>query len=125
MKEYTAPCAYCGQVRVVMIPEGMEPEDDERAGVMEATRVCNCMLGAAARARTEVLTLADDHIEQILRADHPDIADIFQRMKEIVFDGQIRKISIREDGGGKAEMKRTKGGISVSFEKTNKTELQT
>ena len=125
MKEYTAPCAYCGQVRVVQIPEGMEPDDDERAAIIEATKMCNCMRGKEAREKSEVLETAADHIEQILRADHPAIADTFRRMAEVVYDGKVRKITIREDSGGKAEMKRTKGGISVSYEKTQKTELQT
>ena len=125
MKEYTAPCAYCGQVRVVEIPEGMTPEDDEYLAIKEASRQCNCMAGEGPRQKASVLETADDHIEQILRAEHPEAADIFQQMKEFVYEGRIRKLTIREGNGGKAEMKRTKGGISVSYEKTNKTELQT
>jgi len=125
MKEYTGICAYCGQARLVEIPEGMDPEDEARAAGMEATKLCNCMAGKEYRKRSEVLDLADSHIEQIFRADHPDIADIFQNMKELIYDGRVKKLSIREGTGGKAEMKQTRSGISVSFERTNKTELNT
>lgn len=125
MKERTAACMYCGQMRIVQIPEGLPRDDEERAAILEASKICNCMLGQSARAKAEVLDLADEHIEQILRAEHPVSADMFQMMKEHVFDGRIQKLTIREGSGGKAEMKRTKSGISVSFEKTNKAELQT
>ena len=125
MKERVAPCMYCGQMRVVQVPEGMPKEEEDRAATVEASKMCNCMLGQSARAKAEVLDLADEHIEQILRAEHPVSADMFQMMKEHVFDGRIQKLTIREGSGGKAEMKRTKSEISVSFEKTNKTELQT
>ena len=125
MKTMTAECPYCGQIRTVMVPEGMDPDDELYAAQLEAIQTCNCMQGAAARNRNEVIRIAERHIEDVLRTEHPDAADLFQEAKEAVYEGRIKKLTVREGTGGKAELKRTKDGISVSFEKTNKTELTT
>ena len=125
MKNLTAECPYCGQMHTVMIPEGLEPKEEEYQAQAEALAICNCMAGKEARKRTEILTLADQHIEDLLRDNHPEAADVFQQMKEAVLEGRIRKLTISEEGGGKAEMKRSKSGISVAYEMKNKTELST
>lgn len=125
MKTTTAECPYCGQMRTVMISENLDPADELYAAQMEAIAACNCVRGAAARNKNKILQIAEEHIEEVLRASHPDAADIFQEVKEAVYEGKIRKLTVREGSGGKAELKRTKEGISVSFEKTNKTELST
>lgn len=125
MKTTTAECPYCGQIRTVMIPEDLEPEDEILEAQKEAIRTCKCMNGEGARRKAETLELATDHIEQILRESHPECANIFQRMKEDVYDGRIRKLTIDEGTGGKAIMKRTNAGISVSYEKKQKTALTT
>ena len=125
MKTVTAECAYCGQVRTVMIPEGLAPEDEIFEAQKEAIRTCTCANGEGARRKTEAIELAQQHIEDILRDEHPECANVFQRMKEAVYEGRIRKLTIDEGTGGKAILKRTNAGISVSYEKKNKTELTT
>lgn len=125
MKTMTAECPYCGQIRTVMVPEGLDPGAELYEAQREAMATCNCMQGEAARVKDTVLSMADQHIEDVLRSEHPDAADIFQQAKTLVFEGKVKKLTIREGSGGKAELKRTKDGISVSYEKTNKTELST
>lgn len=125
MKTVTAECPYCGQVRTVMVNEGLDPETEIYEAQQEAIRTCTCMNGEGARRKGEVLDLAQQHIEDILREEHPECANIFQRMKEDVYEGRIRKLTIDEGSGGKAILKRTNAGISVSYEKKNKTELTT
>ena len=125
MIETTAACPYCGQNHMVQIPEGMPIEAEAMAAVTEATRICTCPQGQRARIKQVCLDRAEQHIEDILREQHPEAADIFQRMKEEVFEGRIQKLTIREGTGGRAELRRTKEGIAVSFQKTTKTELQT
>lgn len=125
MKTMTAECPYCGQIRTVEVSEGMTPQEELYEAQLEAIMTCNCMQGESARVKETVLAMADQHIEDVLRAEHPDAADLFQRAKNLVFEGKIKKLTIREGSGGKAELKRTKDGIAVSFEKTSKTELST
>ena len=125
MQTTTAECPYCGQIRTVMIPDGLDSKEELYCAQLEAIATCNCTQGAAARNKNKILQIAEDHIEDVLREAHPDAADLFQEAKEAVYDGRIRKLSVREGSGGKAELKRTKDGISVSYEKTNKTELST
>lgn len=125
MKTMTSECPYCGQIRTVMIPEGLAPEDELYEAQKEVIRTCTCANGEGARRKTEVIDLAQQHIEDILRKEHPECANAFQRMKEEVYDGRIRKLTIDEGSGGKAILKRTNAGISVSYEKKNKTELTT
>ena len=125
MKTTTAECPYCGQMRTVMVPENLYPDEELYAAQLEAIATCNCTQGAAARNKNQILQIAEQHIEGVLRTEHPDAADLFQEMKEAVYEGRIKKLTVREGSGGKAELKRTKDGISVSFEKTNKTELST
>lgn len=125
MKTMTAECPCCGQIRTVMVPEGLDPDVELFEAQREAMATCNCMQGEAARVKDTVLSMADQHIEDVLRSEHPDAADLFQEAKEAVYEGRIKKMTVREGSGGKAELKRTKDGIAVSFEKTSKTELST
>lgn len=125
MKTMTAECPYCGQLRTVEIRGDLTPEQELYEAQFEAIMTCNCMQGKAHRLKNNILTTANQHIEDVLRELHPEAADLFQEAKEAVYEGRIKKMTVREGSGGKAELKRTKDGIAVSFEKTSKTELST
>ena len=89
MQTTTAECPYCGQIRTVMIPDDLDPQEELYCAQLEAIASCNCTQGAAVRNKNKILRIAEDHIEDVLRAAHPDAADLFQEAKEAVYDGSV------------------------------------
>lgn len=130
IKSVTGTCQFCGQIRMI------EKSEDEWLELIQkmnksgkyiadflATIECTCRDGLEWRAEQGVLKKAGEHIEFIFRDEYPEIADILQETKELIWHQQIKKIQIITPENYSARMIRSKGQLKVFFEKKNVTEM--
>jgi len=127
-------CAFCGQERLIEWPEE-DPDGGEFDQVEEAasaylterlaTEQCTCREGQEFRDRKRVISACKRNIEDTFRDSYPEVADIMQEVKELIYDGSIGRVTIRVGENGTAKIYRAKDGIKIEFEKRLKTELLT
>jgi len=127
-------CGFCGQTRMIEMSESEWKQKAEAAGITEheladreATETCNCVSGANYRERIMALNIANDLIEGMFRNHYPEVADVLQEAKGIVYGGRtIRKITVTMPGeAGSATISYGKSGIKVEHRKVLHEEATT
>lgn len=119
----TGYCNFCGQGKVVEIPdETPEHIRDEEAN-HSASIECHCKEGSDWRANMLVIEKCYDNIEMMFRENYPDIADILQDAKGIVYNGDIKRITCVTPEGGIAAMYKKGGSIELKFTEKHETTM--
>ena len=123
-------CLFCGQTRIIELPledlldrikkTGKAAED---IADYEASRECKCKEGSAWREDQRVQEDCEQNIEEMFRDDYPEIAEIFQGVKGIIWRKRLKKISIATNEGGNASMYRKEGCIEIKFTQKNEKKL--
>lgn len=127
-------CRYCGQTMFteweedkwldVIQKNNMSPQDiaDENA-----TLACKCKQGLGYRKRKEAVKTCGDNIEAMFREHYPEVADILQEAKELVYGGNcIKKLTVTmPEGAGIASISYGKTGLKIEHRKLLHAELST
>ncbi len=108
-------CKYCGQIKLMNIPETFNQEDIDD----EATRACDCAEARAYTKREENIAGAESGIRDLFK-DLEELNDVKKLMLDAVrpvAESKISKISISK-GRYTAGMKPGKDAIKVSLKYT-------
>ena len=97
----TGTCNFCGQTKLIELPDDTPEAIRTEEAIMEATLHCNCREGSDWRASRWVIEKCSDNIEMMFRDNMPEIADLLQEGKSIVYNGLVKRITcVTPDGGG-------------------------
>ena len=115
-------CKFCGQMKAIdysgeewaVLIEETHLDPQEIADT-KAMKDCSCPEGSNWRYNARILEETKNHIEALFREQYPDIADILQETKCLVWGGQIKRISVSTHESGTAVMFRTEGKLTVAF----------
>lgn len=131
-REKTGCCKFCGQLRIIEKTEDewldiiqKTNQDAQQIADEEATLSCNCKEGSDYRAEEWILQKCHDNIEIMFRDNNPEIADVLQEAKRMVYRQNVKKINVSTYDGGTASMFRKQGDIVVRYTETHETEMQT
>lgn len=127
-RQKTGSCRFCGQSRMIELSEdewlalikshGMGAED---IADYIAAQECGCKEGRKWRHTTAVLNLTGENIEALFREKLPDLADILQEAKSIVWEGKIKRLTAKTQESGTAYMYRKEGELIAGYaQKTEK-----
>lgn len=120
MKTIMGTCNFCGQTRYVDLPDSTPEGIETEEACHQATVECNCKDGSDWRATQLVIERCSDNIELLFREDYPEIADILQDAKGIIYTGDIKRITCVTPEGGIVAM--YKKGESIELKYTTKKE---
>lgn len=87
MKTIMGTCNFCGQTRYVDLPDSTPENVEAEEACHQATVECSCKDGSDWRATQLVIERCSDNIELLFREDYPEIADILQDAKGIIYTG--------------------------------------
>ena len=132
--QHIGTCRFCGQMKTMeytqdellhrIMKTGMEAADiaDE-----DATLQCRCPGAEDNRVMRASLDGCDQIIEEMFRETHPELADILQEAKGIVYGGKVvKKVTVTlPEGEGTGMISYGKDGLSVEFKKTLRTSAST
>lgn len=93
MVDRIGACVFCGQTRMVKVPE----EAEENVGNREATMQCNCDEAKAYQEKVTNINVAQHFIDNELIA--PDrVKEVLKELSEMVGHEQIDQAVIKLDG---------------------------
>lgn len=116
-------CNFCGQQRYVELPEDTKEERIVEEAHYRASLECNCKEGSDWRADLLIIEKCSDHIEMMFRDSYPEIADIFQDAKSVVYSGTVKRITCTTPEGGVAAMYKKGAGIELKFTEKHETKM--
>lgn len=123
-------CRFCGQTRIISMPEEEWLERTQKTNKDEveiaddlATEKCDCMQGSEYRADHYVMEQCRQNIEEMFRKDHEEIADLLQKAVQMVYSQSVKKISITSPVNGIATMTRSGGNMKLKFTQKHEKEL--
>lgn len=123
-------CRFCGQIRMIDMTEDEwldriqeENKDPDTIADDIATLHCNCRQGADYRTDMMILDKCEGNIEAMFRKAHPEIADIFQEAKALVYGQKFKKLTVTTHDGGAATMYKKNGSLCVRYVETHETEM--
>ena len=118
----TGICKFCGQSRIVEYSEdewlqavAESNMSIEELADLEAMEQCTCREGAGWRNTRRVLEQTGKNIEYMFRETYPEIADILQEAKSMVWGGQIRKITVATHESGTVLMVRNNEKLDIRY----------
>ena len=123
MISMTGICNFCGQTRMVELPDSTSEAFLTEEACSQASMECNCKEGSGWRAEMLVIEKCSENIEMMFRDSYPEIADIFQEAKMLIYNGTFKKITCSTATSGTALMFMRGGSIIIRFVQQNKTEL--
>lgn len=130
MRQVTGSCPYCGQQRMIELSEDewmdliaeTDKDAEELANIMAAEQ-CKCREGQEWRADRHVLKMCEDNIEAMFREKNPEIADVLQAARPLIWHKRLKRLSITTHEGGVASIYRSGGNIEIKFLQKNETKL--
>ena len=111
-------CIFCGEARMVEVPEEVSSELINQ----QATSECLCSRAVMVRERVKQKETCISNIEAILEPKYKEIADMFKEAIDVIQDAKIKKITVNTYGNRTARISKTKDGIKVELEQKQKTE---
>lgn len=111
-------CVFCGEARMVEVPEEASQELVDQA----ATSECMCSRAVMIRERTKQKEACICNIEALLEPKHKEIAEMFKEAIDTIQDAKIKKITVNTYGNKTARISKTKDGIKVELEQKSKAE---
>ncbi len=123
MKTITGTCNFCGQTRMVDLPDNTAEEVLMEEACHQASLECNCKAGSDWRAAQLIIEKCSDNIEMLFREQHPDIADILQEAKWIIYAGEVKRLTCITPEGGVASMYKKGGSIEIRYTEKKETTL--
>ena len=108
MKTAKGTCRYCGQVRMVKVPEDTDLPEEVLDQV--ATDECDCEKASFYRERQEKIERAELIIENLPPEHEQDIVALLKKALPEIVDQKIRKISISVNSDVSYTMTRGKDG---------------
>ena len=125
----TGCCRFCGQTKMIELTEDewlqeiihtdLDPQEIADIIAMEQ---CTCREGESWRHARQIMEQSRGHIEFLFREKYPEIADIFQEAKTLVWEGRIKKITASTQDSGTAVMYRSNEKLEIKF--TQKKEMK-
>lgn len=107
MKDVIGACVFCGQTKMVKIPEGAKENEENR----EATMQCDCDEAKAYQEKVTNINVAQQFIQNELVA--PDgVKEVLKTLSEMVGYEQIDQAVVRL-GGSTYTVKEKKYKVSV------------
>lgn len=123
-------CRFCGQVRMITLPESewlerIQKENKDGPAIADelATEECDCKQGADYRADHYVMEQCRQNIEAMFRKDHAEIAELFQGAVAAVYYQKIARISAITPERGVAIMSRNGGNMDLKYTEKHETKL--
>ena len=123
-------CKFCGQTKIIDLTE-----DEWLEAIIETNMVaqdiadeiameqCTCREGAGWRHNKKVIEMTRDHIELMFRDQYPEIADILQEAKTLVWSGPIKKLAVCTNDSGTAIMYRSNEKLEIKFTQKKETKM--
>ena len=111
-------CKYCGNGRVVELPEGVSQEALDQ----EASATCNCYKAEEARKKETQKDVCIAQLGEMLHGKHPEIEDILVCAIEPMQEQKFEKITINTGFNKTIRMRMTKDGIKIEIERKMKEE---
>lgn len=108
MKSANGTCKYCGQVRIVKVPEKEDLPEDVLDQI--ATDECDCERAKHYRERAEKIERAELIIENLPPENEKQIVSTLKTALPEIVDQKLRKVSISVDAGISYAMSRGKDG---------------
>ncbi len=108
MKSANGTCKYCGQVRIVKVPEKKDLPEEVLDQI--ATDECDCDRAKQQRERAEKIERAEITIENMAPEKEKQAADIMKAALPEIVDLRIRKISISVSSDVSYTLSRGKDG---------------
>ena len=127
-------CRFCGQMKTMEYTQDELLERIRQTGLEavdiadeDATLQCRCQGAEENRVKHASLDGCDQIIEEMFRDSHPELADILQEAKGIVYGGKVvKKVTVTlPEGEGVGMISYGKDGLSVEFKKTLRTSAST
>lgn len=107
MLQISGHCSFCGQRRMVEIPEGfIYGEEDDLA-----TRECDCSGAVAKRQREQRIAETSDKIAELFAEEYPEISDLLNATLTFVAKREIKKVSVDNGDGIKAFLSMNEDGV--------------
>ena len=129
-KTKTGVCHFCGQTRMISLPEDEWLEmirktnkDADQLADDLATEQCTCNQGSEYRADHYVMEQCRHNIEDMFREEFEEIADLLQEAVPMVYYQHIKRVSITTPEHGVATMNRSGGNLKIKFTQKHETEL--
>lgn len=111
-------CKYCGNGRVVELPEGVSQEALDQ----EASATCNCYRAMEARKKETQREVCIAQLGEMLHEKHPEIEEILVSAIDALQEGKFEKITINTGFNKTIRMRMTKDGIKIEIERKMKEE---
>lgn len=111
-------CVFCGEARMVEVPE----ETSQELADQEATNECMCTRAVMIRERANQKEACISNIEALLEPKHREIAEMFKDAIDAIQDTKIKRITVNTYGNKTARISKTKDGIKVELEQKQKAE---
>lgn len=128
MNDFTGICKFCGQHRLVQLPEGATELEIEE----EVLNVCNCIDAQAYRdakereARIEAaICSAQSTTYELFNEDYPEIENILNGCMKPLASGKIKKITISTGKKTKATISFAQETFKVEREDKSNTRRET
>ena len=97
----TGACRFCGQTKLITLTEDEWLERIQKTGDAAediadeiATEGCSCKVGSDWRADHYVMDQCRENVEAMFREEFEEVADILQEAVPMVYNQQIKKISV-------------------------------
>ncbi len=119
----TGTCNFCGQTKLIELPDDTPEAIRTEEAIMEATLHCNCREGSDWRASRWVIEKCSDNIEMMFRDNMPEIADLLQEGKSIVYNGLVKRITCTTPDGGVAAMYKKGGSVELKYTEKKETTM--
>lgn len=119
MQTLTGVCKYCGQTKVINVPDELDMSIDDID--QQATKECNCPEATHERRKKETYDRAEAVIDSMFPSDDSmNIRYLLKKSAEMIVDGTIAGTKI-DDGSRTISIKMTgKGTIKVEKKITRK-----
>lgn len=130
IRPVTGACPFCGQQRIVEMSEDEwltwiqeTNKDAEELANEVAADQCHCREGQEWRSERKVLEHCRQNIEAMFREKNPEIADVLQEARPLIWSQKLKRLSVTTHEGGVASIYRTGGNIEIKFLQKSETKL--
>lgn len=128
MKQIQAECRFCGQTRIVDVPDAWdEPEIEEKV-----TRECSCFEARAYNSKKEeeerienAKLCAKATIHELFSEEFPEVEQLFTAAIGPLCDKKFKKLTVKTDDKTSGSIAYSMGSIKVTREDKSKYSRET
>lgn len=111
-------CKFCGQAYMI----DADPEATEQELIEIATSKCRCDGALQYAWKESVLAVFSQDLEVVFGQEKGDIKKLFRAAGEMIMDGRIKTISVKETGEKTLGLKMKGNGLCITVTEKSKME---